>query len=83
MKQNIQIEILFFAIFKEWVGENSIQIEIPAHLVVSKIFDYLPMLQTKPIPPLRFAVNESFVDKDYLLKEGDRLCLIPPVAGGS
>jgi MoaE-MoaD fusion protein len=32
---------------------------------------------------LRLAVNDEFVTGQTLLREGDRLALLPPVSGGS
>lgn len=30
----------------------------------------------------RFAVDDEFVENDYLLKENDHICIIPPSSGG-
>jgi molybdopterin converting factor small subunit len=29
-----------------------------------------------------FAVNMEYCDRDYLIKEGDEVAIIPPVSGG-
>lgn len=31
---------------------------------------------------LRFAVNQTFVGRDFRLSDGDEVALIPPVSGG-
>lgn len=62
------------------------QLELPENILVK---DLLPFLFQKKeraenfkLPPLRYAVNESFVADETLLKDGDCVCLITPVAGG-
>jgi molybdopterin converting factor subunit 1 len=37
---------------------------------------------TLPADRIRAAVNDSFVDANVPLNEGDRVVFIPPVAGG-
>ena len=37
---------------------------------------------TLPADRIRAAVNDTFVDADSPLHEGDRVVFIPPVAGG-
>jgi molybdopterin converting factor subunit 1 len=37
---------------------------------------------TLPADRVRAAVNDVFVDSAALLREGDRIVFIPPVAGG-
>lgn len=34
------------------------------------------------LPSIRFAINDTFVEEDAKLAEGDEVALIPPVSGG-
>ncbi len=83
----ITIELKLFAMFREYVGKDSLALQIPKALPVSKVIDFIRsqnyLSASQKIPPLRFAVNEEFVSSTYELQDGDVLCLVPPVAGGS
>jgi molybdopterin converting factor small subunit len=83
----IAIELKLFAMFREYLEKDSLVLQVSPHLPVSKIIEALQdqkyLSPAQKIPPLRFAVNEEFVTSDYALQDGDVLCLVPPVAGGS
>ena len=32
--------------------------------------------------PVMYAVNQSYVDEDYVLQSGDEVAFIPPLGGG-
>ena len=77
------IDLKYFAQHREFAkkDEESIQTEscTPAGL-------YEEIKQRYQFPQkqkhLMVAVNEEFSSWDYLLKEGDEVVFIPPVAGG-
>jgi molybdopterin converting factor small subunit len=83
----ITIELKLFAMFREYLKKDALVLQVPSNLPVSEIIKvlqdqkYLSLAQK--IPPLRFAVNEEFVSSHYALQDGDVLCLVPPVTGGS
>ncbi len=83
----ITIELKLFAMFREYLKKDSLVLQVATSLPVSKVIAVLQdqkyLSPAQKIPPLRFAVNEEFVSSDYLLQDGDVLCLVPPVAGGS
>ncbi len=79
MKVNVQ----YFAMLKESVGKSEELVEINP-MPILDFYDHLNAkyqfkLNEKDI---RFAVNDHFVDSDYLLKENDDIVFIPPVGGG-
>ncbi|MBI4430600.1 MAG: MoaD/ThiS family protein [Candidatus Omnitrophica bacterium] len=80
----MRIQILLFAQLREAVGYEQKTIEASngetVGSVARRFFDsnlagFLNL-------PVRFALNEDFVAEETLLKDGDRLAIIPPVAGG-
>jgi len=82
----MQIQVLYFAIFRERLGKSDQALELADGATVG---DAIAMLATEhaSIAQLRgrfrVAVNQEFVDDDHVLHAGDELALIPPVAGGS
>ncbi len=80
----MKITILLFGILKDIVGENSLELYLEndatikylkAHLL--KEYDNLNKFSNFSI-----AVNEAYVELDYILKSNDVVALIPPVSGG-
>lgn len=79
------IKILFFAQLKEAFRTSERTMEVQQGRTVGEYVQSLLMepgaLHLKGLP-MRYAVNEDFVDKNQVLKDGDTLALLPPVAGG-
>lgn len=81
----MKIKILLFAKLREMVGKDLLEIELPEKATATEAFlaiwkDKDEALRFKK--NLMFAINESYVEAETLLHEGDELALIPPVAGG-
>jgi molybdopterin synthase catalytic subunit len=82
----MQIQVLYFAVFRERLGTSSetLELEPPA-----TIGDALAVLETRhpAIAALRghyrVAHNQDFAGPSEALVEGDEIALIPPVAGGT
>lgn len=79
----MRIALEYYAILREMAGRNTEELE----LVVSTPADVYTHLAAKygfhiSQARLRVAVNDSFVDWQHQLEEGDRIVFIPPVAGG-
>lgn len=81
----MKIELLLFAQLRDAFGAGSVTLEVEAGATVSvaaaAAFASLADQRYEKLP-VRFAVGESFVDDDFVLREGDTLALIPPVSGG-
>ncbi|MFH1764239.1 MAG: MoaD/ThiS family protein [Gemmatimonadota bacterium] len=81
----MQIRILFFASFRDLLGTGEIFLSLPEGAAISGMvaevrgrggeFGKLP-----PYPVV--AVNEEYAPEDRLLRDGDVVAFIPPVAGG-
>tara|TARA_B100001029_G_C14776823_1_gene294297 strand:- start:146 stop:427 length:282 start_codon:yes stop_codon:yes gene_type:complete len=85
-KLNMEIEVLFFASYREKAGVKSCTFEISpgSNLkgLIDKIVQKFPKLHSDP-SKIVAAINEEFSDQSQILSEGDIVALIPPVSGGS
>lgn len=80
------IAVLYFAALRELLGRSEERIsELPVALTVrglaARLAARYPQLEPH-LGSVRFAVNESFVDQNAELSDGDTVALIPPVSGG-
>jgi molybdopterin synthase catalytic subunit len=82
----MRITVLYFAVFRERLGRDHEDVDLPAGATVADAIAQLAA-QHAAIAQLRgmfrCAVNQDFTDDAHALHEGDELALIPPVAGGS
>lgn len=81
----LKVRLLFFAVLREIAGRSEEVVELPegsrAGDVWQRLRDEHASLRDYIHPPM-IAVNESYVGVDELLRDGDELAFIPPVAGG-
>lgn len=81
----MKVRLLFFAVLRDITGKNDVVLELPdgarAADVWRRLRDEHRDLRDYIQPPMT-AVNESYVDADEVLHDGDELAFIPPVAGG-
>jgi molybdopterin converting factor subunit 1 len=78
------ITVRFFASYADSLGLARTEIALDAGSRVSDVLasiSLLPGAQALPNNP-RVAVNQVFAHADTLLRSGDEVALIPPVAGG-
>jgi molybdopterin synthase sulfur carrier subunit len=77
------ITVQYFAILREQRGLTEEKISTAAATPVA-LYDELRARHkfTLPADRVRAAVNDEFVAATAILREGDRLVFIPPVAGG-
>ena len=77
--------MLFFAAHREIVGTGETTVEVPAHSTVADLIDSL-RARGEPwtdLPAeLAVAVNLAYSPDTTVLRDGDEVALIPPVAGG-
>ena len=81
----MKIRLLFFAVLRDIAGRSEKEIDVPdgttAVDVWQRLRDRHPELRDYIQPPM-IAVNESYAEPETILREGDELAFIPPVAGG-
>jgi molybdopterin converting factor subunit 1 len=79
----ITVHVQYFAILREQRGATQETLTTSASTAAG-LYDELRTRHrfTLPGDRVRAAVNDNFVRADAILKEGDRVVFIPPVAGG-
>ena len=81
----MKVRLLLFAVLRDITGKSVAELSLADGTRASEVWqtmrrDY-PQLAGYAQPPL-IAVNESYASPDTLLRDGDELAFIPPVAGG-
>lgn len=81
----ISITVRLFASIKDVAKMSEISVELPRASVADDVLSYLitqyPEMQ-RYRSYVRIAVNESYVDANFALHDGDEIAIIPPVSGG-
>jgi len=79
----VKLKLKFFASLREIAGKTKETVEsdakTPRELWQSIVTIYPNTLEESS---LKVAVNYHYESWDYLLKDGDEVAFIPPVAGG-
>lgn len=83
--RSMKVRLLFFAILRDLTGSDARELSLPegstARDVWQTLRDAHPQLAAYIDPPMT-AINESYAEADDVLRDGDELAFIPPVAGG-
>lgn len=81
----MKVKVKFFAILREKVGTGEVTKEIREGSTVGELWEMLKQEYPKLAPVqmrLLYAVNQNYVNADYVLKERDEVVFVPPVSGG-
>lgn len=82
---NMRVRVLLFAVYRDLAGADELPIEVPDGATVRDLVGMLraraDALSRLPVAPA-VAVNRDYVGLDTLLRDGDDVALLPPVAGG-
>jgi molybdopterin converting factor subunit 1 len=79
------IELLYFAQLKETLGTARETIDVADGRTVDDVVATLrarPAWSSLAALPLACAVNEEMAAGEQVLRDGDRLALLPPLSGG-
>lgn len=81
----MKIRLLHFASFREAVGRDEEAKDLPEGARISDLWAALsrevPLFSRFPsMPPA--AVNREHATRDAVLRDGDEVAFLPPVAGG-
>ena len=83
--QPMRVRLLYFAVLRDIAGTSSAEVELPSGTRAADVWERLRAehreLAAYRHPPV-VAVNEEYVAPDQMLRDGDELAFIPPVAGG-
>ena len=81
----MRVHLLYFAVLRDITGTSTADLDVPAGTRASDVWERLRSehraLADYRQPPM-VAVNEEYVDAGQLIRDGDELAFIPPVAGG-
>ena len=81
----MKVKVKFFAILRERAGTGEITKEIREGSTMRELWEILQRDYPKLAPVkmrLLYAVNQDYVNADYVLKEQDEVVFVPPVSGG-
>ena len=81
----MKVRLLHFAVLRDITGKSETELSLPEGTRAADVWssmrrDYA-QLAAYATPPL-IAVNEAYARPETLLRDGDELVFIPPVAGG-
>jgi molybdopterin synthase sulfur carrier subunit len=79
--RGVSIQVVFFSFAAERMNARQVTVEVPEGSTVADVFR---QFQDRLGPGLSFAfaVNDEWATPEDVLKPGDVLAVIPPVAGG-
>ena len=78
------VTVLLFASYADALGKPAVELALPAGATVADVMAGIvrhPGGDRLPPAPL-VAVNERYATPEQVLRPGDEVALIPPVAGG-
>lgn len=81
----MKVRLLYFAVLRDITGQSECDLELPDGSRPREVWQTLRTKYAKLAayeqPPMT-AINESYATPDAVLRDGDELAFIPPVAGG-
>lgn len=81
----MELTVRFFALYRERVGRSLCPLELPEGATVAdltaEVRRRFPMLAPARVK-IVVAVNADYAGPEVILRQGDDVCLIPPVSGG-
>lgn len=81
----MRVRMLYFAVLRDIIGKSEADVTIPEGSRAADVWQMLRRDHRELVgyeqPPLT-AINESYAAADSVLRDGDELAFIPPVAGG-
>lgn len=81
----MQITVRFFALHRDIVGANELQLDVPDGTTLGGLWQRLGEQYPALLPATRsvmFALNQAYADPSSELHDGDEAAFIPPVSGG-
>ena len=81
----MELVVRFFALYRERAGTNTHRLQLPEGATVAELTGEVRRLFPRLAPPdvqIVVAVNADYAEPETELRDGDDICLIPPVSGG-
>ena len=83
--RSMKVRLLFFAVLRDIAGTDARELSVAEGTTAREVWQMLrdayAQLAGYTQPPM-IAVNESYAAPETVLRDGDELAFIPPVAGG-
>jgi len=77
--------VQFYAQLRDLAGASELNIDLPdkatAGDLLAKIYEKVPTLRSRD-KSILIGAGVEFVDRNYELKPGDEISIMPPVQGG-
>src|SRR6266404_3914088 len=82
----MKVQVRLLARYREAAGHDRVDLELPeggtAQAAWEAVSNRFPVLG--PYRPFTlFALRNDYIEPDHPLRDGDELCLFPPVSGGA
>ena len=80
----MKITVILFVIIRDVIGENTLKLYLEKAILIGQLKqDLLKKYNNlQQFSNFSIAVNEEYVDLNYVLQPNDVVALIPPVSGG-
>jgi molybdopterin converting factor subunit 1 len=80
----MKITVLLFGIIRDVIGENTLKLDLEKAISIGQFKRNLlkKYNNLQQYSNFSIAVNEEYVDLNYVLQPNDVVALIPPVSGG-
>jgi len=80
----MKITVLLFGIIRDVIGENTLKLDLEKAISIGQFKQDLlkKYNDLQQYSNFSIAVNEEYVDLNYVLQVNDVVALIPPVSGG-
>ena len=83
--RTMKVRLLFFAVLRDIAGTDTRELALSEGTTARDVWQSLRAQYTKLTdytqPPM-IAINETYAAPETILRDGDELAFIPPVAGG-
>jgi MoaD family protein len=81
----MKIRVEFYSQLRDLAGTSELNVDVPAEATVAdlleKIYEKTPALRSSD-KSILVGAGVEFVDRNYKLKAGDEISIMPPVQGG-
>jgi MoaD family protein len=81
----MNVRVQFYAQLRDLVGAPELNVDLPDKATVgdllAKIYEQTPALRSRD-KSILIGAGVEFVDRNYQLKPGDVISIMPPVQGG-
>jgi molybdopterin converting factor subunit 1 len=81
----VSVQALFFAAYRDLLGTKALSVDLPEGATVADLVAELRRrgapFDALPLEPA-IAVNRTYASAGEVLRSGDEVAFIPPVAGG-